>query len=216
MESHSMSFAPETRPSLIARLQTGADDSAWDEFVAIYRPVIVRLAAKLGLQHSDAEDVAQGVLLSVSNRIAEWKFDPQQARFRTWLQRIVRNSTINALVRRPADRGAGGTTAFQSLNGVPNNPENLSAQLEIEWRREAFRWASDEVRNDVHPATWEAFWLTAVEGIEVSEVAKRAQKTIGAVYVARCRVMQKVQAKIRELTGEDAPEDPLPDERPSP
>lgn len=194
-----MSYDPETRPSLIARLQNGVDDSAWEEFVAIYRPVIVRLATRKGLQHSDAEDVAQGVLLSVANSIAQWKFDPDRAKFRTWLQRIVRNSTINALVRRPADQSSGGTTAVHSLSSIASDQEELSEQLEIEWKREAFRWASNEIRNEIHPATWEAFWLTAVEGLEAEEVAQRTNKSVGAVYVARCRVMQKIQAKIQEF-----------------
>lgn len=199
-----MSHPPETRPSLITRLQAGADDAAWEEFVALYRPVIIRLAMRQGLQHSDAEDVAQGVLVSVANRVAQWKMDPERARFRTWLRRIVRNATINALERRPADRGIGGTTAVQSLGNVASDHESLTEQLEIEWRREAFRWASDEVRNEVEPSTWDAFWLSAVEGVEPSEVAARTRKSTGAVYVARCRVMQRIQKKIEELVGDES------------
>lgn len=202
-----MPHAPETRPSLIARLQTGVDDAAWDEFVAIYRPVIVRLATRQGVQHQDAEDVAQSVLLSVANSIAGWKVDPQRAKFRTWLQRIARNATINAIVRRPSDRPAGGTTAVQALGAIASSHDELSAQFELEWRREAFRWASEEVRNELHPATWDAFWLTAVEGLDAAEVARRTEKTVGAVYIARCRVMQKIQAKIQELVESDSADD---------
>jgi RNA polymerase sigma-70 factor (ECF subfamily) len=201
-----MSHDPETRPSLIARLQSGADDAAWDEFVAIYRPVIVRLAVKRGLQHPDAEDVAQSVLLSVSKRIAQWNIDPQRAKFRTWLRRIARNAAINAITRRPADRAAGGTTAIQLLNATADRAESISAEFDTEWRREAFRWASDEVRNEVHPTTWDAFWLTAVQGVDATQVASQLGKSVGAIYVARCRVMQKIQTRIQELTGgEESP-----------
>jgi hypothetical protein len=35
----------ETRLSLIVRLKNRADQAAWQEFVEIYRPVIVRMAA---------------------------------------------------------------------------------------------------------------------------------------------------------------------------
>ena len=199
-----MLHEPETRPTLIARLQGGVDAEAWEEFVAIYRPVIVRLAMLRGLQHPDAEDVAQGVLLAVSKGIGTWKLDPERARFRTWLRRVVRNATINAIMRRPADRARGGTTAVHSMSMVAANEGDASAEFEAEWRRAAFRWASDEVRNELHPATWDAFWMTAVEGLDAREVARRTGRTVGAVYVARCRVMQKIQAKIRELVGPDS------------
>jgi RNA polymerase sigma factor (sigma-70 family) len=198
-----MPHEPETRPSLIVRLQSDVDPSAWEEFVAIYRPMIVRLATRRGLQHSDAEDIAQGVLLSVSTSIVRWKLDPEKARFRTWLQQIVRNATINAIVRHPVDRALGGTTALHSLSAIAADEGEISSQFEIEWKREAFRWASDEVRNELHPTTWDAFWMTAVEGLSASEVASRTGRSIGAVYVARCRVMQKIQAKIQQLLGPD-------------
>jgi len=207
-----MTQNPNTRPSLILRLQNGGDASAWDEFVAIYRPIILRLAEKSGLQLFDAEDVAQKVLLSVSQRISEWKFDPERARFRTWLARVVRNSTINAIVRRPIDRAIGGTTCVRSLNDVECHRDDVSAQLDFDWRLESFRWAATQVKQEVHPATWDAFWLTAVERIDPAEVAREIGKSVGAVYVARSRVMQKIQSRLRELDGTEAAETESPSE----
>ena len=148
-----MPYEPETRPSLIVRLQSDVDPAAWEEFVAIYRPMIVRLATRRGMQHSDAEDVAQGVLLSVSRSIVRWKLDPEKARFRTWLQQIVRNATFIAIVRHPVDRALGGTMGLHSLSAIAADEGDISPQFEFEWRREVFRWASDEVRNELHPAT---------------------------------------------------------------
>lgn len=94
--SVTMSLMPETRATLIHRLQTGTDQAAWSEFVEIYRPAIVRTYLLKRLQAADADDVAQKVLVAVSRNIGKWKQDPQRARFRTWLQRVVRNATINA------------------------------------------------------------------------------------------------------------------------
>ena len=57
-----MKEAPETRHSLLLRLQTTCDQQAWDEFVAIYEPLVYRLARAKGLQHADALDLSQEVL----------------------------------------------------------------------------------------------------------------------------------------------------------
>ncbi len=44
-----MALLPETRESLLIRLADAADAAAWDEFVAIYRPMILRLGLRKGL-----------------------------------------------------------------------------------------------------------------------------------------------------------------------
>ncbi len=39
-----MNSTPETRPSLLIHVRDPADQVAWDEFVKIYWPLILRLA----------------------------------------------------------------------------------------------------------------------------------------------------------------------------
>lgn len=207
-----MSEAPETSPSLLFRLKEGDDEAAWEEFVAIYRPVIVRLAMLKGLQHCDAEDLAQQVLISVSKSIPKWEQDAHRARFRTWLQKVVRNATLNALTRTASERAVGGTSVMSLLNSQPAHSHEDSALFDLEWRREAFRWAADQVREEFQPATWEAFWLTAVEGLTAQEAAERVKKSAGAVYVARSRVMQRIQSVLSEMTQSENPNEKLSEE----
>lgn len=55
---------PDTRHSLLMRLTDASDVSAWDEFVAIYEPLVYRLARRKGLQDADAQEVVQEVMRS--------------------------------------------------------------------------------------------------------------------------------------------------------
>ncbi len=192
-----MSLSPDTRMTLILRLQQGGDAADWEEFVAIYRPVIIRLTLRKGLQLADAEDLAQHVLLAVSRNISEWKHDPARARFRTWLQTVIRNATLNALTRKPRDQSAGGTTALHLLNQQSDQADSL--YFDAEWQRETLRWAAAQVRSEFEPATWEAFWETAIEGVSANETAQKTGKTVGAVYIARTRVMQRIKQKVAEV-----------------
>lgn len=201
-----MAAGPETQVSLILRLGDSQDAAAWDEFVAIYRPVIVRLALAHGLQNPDADDLAQQVLFSVARRVPDWEADPQRAKFRTWLCRVVRNAALNALSRRKPDRAAGGTTALTLINGKAASDCDDAELLELEWRRQAFRWIADQIRDEFQPQTWEAFWLTAVDGLSAAEAAKQTGKSIGAVYVARSRIMARFQEQVRTLSGEESAE----------
>jgi|688.fasta_scaffold563197_1 RNA polymerase sigma-70 factor (ECF subfamily) len=188
---------PETRHSLIQRLQDGGDDAAWEEFSSIYRPIIVRIALRKQLQFDDAEDLAQQVLLLVLKNIGKWKTDPARARFRTWLQIVVRNATMNALSRRPKDQASGGTTSLEQLHQRPDKADSL--WFDLEWQRETLRWVAQQVRGEFEPATWTAFWDTAIEQLSAQEVAERIGKSVGAVYIARSRVMQRIKQRTAEL-----------------
>ncbi|MBI3860322.1 MAG: sigma-70 family RNA polymerase sigma factor [Planctomycetia bacterium] len=192
-----MSVSPETRPSLIVRLKDRADDDAWFEFTEIYRPVIYRLACRRGMQHADADDLVQQVLSSVARVIDRWEEDPQRARFRTWLARVANNAIVNALTRRAGDRGTGDSELHDLLDLQPAEGPG-SDLIRVEHRREVFRWAARQVRPEFQAETWDAFWLTAVEGREVDEVAGELKRSRGSIYAARSRVMRRLREKVAE------------------
>ena len=197
-----VSPSPETRASLLIRLKDREDQAAWSEFVEIYQPVIRRLALRKGMQTADAEDVTQRVLLSVSRAIPRWEIDPQRGRFRTWLHRVTQNAILNALSRGPRDRGTGDSDFLRQLeqHAERNGPD--SDLLRLEFRREQFRWAARQIQEEFQSATWDAFWLTSVEGVSPEEAAERLKKGVGSIYAARSRVMRRLKEKLSEFEDE--------------
>ena len=189
---------PETRQSLLVRMRRLDNDEAWGEFVAIYRPVVYRLARKQGLQDADAEDLAQRVVIAVRTAIGNWDDDPAKGRFRSWLTKIAQNAIINAVTRRPPDRAIGGTSVRELLEKQPKPDHHAQEILRQEYRRSLFRWAAERVRREFGDGSWDAFWLTAVEGMKVEEAAHTLKKTMGAVYAARSRVMRRLKEEIEQ------------------
>jgi RNA polymerase sigma-70 factor (ECF subfamily) len=54
----------------------------------------------------------------------------------------------------------------------------------------------------VEPASWQAFWRTAVDGCPGADVAQELGMTIGAVYTARSRVLERIRKQIQQLENE--------------
>jgi RNA polymerase sigma factor (sigma-70 family) len=199
---------PNTRASLIVRLSNPGDIEAWQQFVEIYLPLLYRLARRKGLQHVDAEELAQEVLLAVSRAVHRWDPDPQRGRFRDWLFRIARNLILNFLTRNK-NHGVclGDTDIRQLLDQQVHVDAQQSALFRTEYRHELFRWAAEKVRATVTTTTWDAFWKTAVDSRPVAEVALELNINIGAVYIARSRVMAKLRKLATKCRDQDTPRD---------
>ena len=190
---------PETRDSLLVQVRDPANREAWEQFADIYRPIIWRIAVARGFQDADAHDLAQQVLISVAAAIGRWEKNNEQTRFRNWLSRVTKNAILNALMRQPDDRASGGSSARIVLDEVVQRDQAAEELLKVEYRREIYLRAAEQVRVDVADKTWQAFELSVVDGIDIATVAKRLGSSPGAVYSARSRVMYRLRQAIHEF-----------------
>jgi RNA polymerase sigma factor (sigma-70 family) len=194
---------PDTRPSLLLRVRDANDGDAWDEFAAIYRPVILRLAKIKGMQDADADDLAQQVLLAVSHAVERWEPDASRGRFRTWLHTVANNAILNALTRGIRDRAAADESIDALLQQRPDRDGPDSDLLRTEYRREIFSRAAQQIRTEFTDDTWNSFWLTAVDGVDVDVAAIQLGRTRGSVYASRSRVMKRLKEKVEALDVEE-------------
>ncbi len=190
---------PDTRISLILRLPRSADEAAWREFVELYEPLILRFARRRGLQDADAQDLVQRVFTSVAGAVDRWQPDAARGKFRAWLFRIARNHLINQATLRRRERPVGGSTQIRRLQSEIDERGFDSGDVEIEYRRAVFESAAARVKRLVQPATWSAFWETMVVGRACEAVAEELQMSVGAIYVARSRVVARMRAVAEEL-----------------
>jgi RNA polymerase sigma-70 factor, ECF subfamily len=190
-----MSQSPVTRPSLLLRLKNVGDVQAWAEFDRMYRPLLVRVALKRGLQLADADEVAQDVVLAVLDAIATYVPSQRPGAFRKWLQTIATRKAIDRLTRESKHRGLGGLQPNDRLSDLPASiGDAIDRELQLQLRRQLFIEAAEIIRSRCDEPTWQAFWRTAIELKPAAQVASELKLSIGAIYVARSRI----QARIRE------------------
>jgi RNA polymerase sigma factor (sigma-70 family) len=185
---------PRTCASLLGRLaRVPADPAAWEEFTQHYGRKVYRWCRRWNVQPADAEDVTQTVLMEVARQINRFSYDPTQS-FRAWLKTLTHHTWCDWL---EASRRAG-TPAVEQLATLESR-DDLLQQLEQEHRRQVLEEAAVRVRLRVDPRTWEAFSAVAIEGLSGAEAAARLGLSVGAVYVARCKIQKWLRDEARKL-----------------
>ena len=195
--------SPLTRASLLVQLRDGGNHQAWQEFVSLYGPVVYGFARKRGLQDADAADLMQDVLRSVAGAMGRLEYDRSQGTFRGWLFTITRNKVFNFLsARRIRPQASGDSGTSRRLAEEPD-PIDGAATWELEYQRRLASLAMDRIRGEFQEKTWQAFWLTAVEGVTANEAARQVELSPGAVYVAKSRVLARLKAEVQTLQSEE-------------
>jgi RNA polymerase sigma factor (sigma-70 family) len=195
-----MGDSPTTRSSLLVRIRNGQDHEAWNRFVDVYGPPIYGFARKYGFQDADAADLMQEVLRAVAGAAERLEYDPQRGSFRGWLFTVVRNKIRNFLASPGREiRGTGGTDAQALLAELPARANEHQKQWDLEYDQRLFTWAAEQVRREFEEKTWKAFWQTAVEGKNAKQVSQHLEISVGAVYIAKSRVLSRLKEQIKEL-----------------
>lgn len=196
--------AARTSPSLLGRLrQENKDEMAWSEFVRRYGVQILQWCRKWNLQEADAQDVTQTVLVKLADKMRTFTYDPSRS-FRAYLKTLTNYALCDFLEsRKRRGAAAGGSVAFEILQTVEAR-DDLVQQLNAAFDQELLEEAMERVQARVEPHTWEAFRLTAIDGLSGAAVAKQLSMKVATVFKARSKVQQMLQEEVRKLEELDA------------
>jgi RNA polymerase sigma-70 factor (ECF subfamily) len=178
-----------TDEHLVAR-SAGGDRTAFDELVVRHGPYALRVAARLLRDTALAEDVAQEAFVRCWSQIH--RFDSRQARFTTWLYRIVVNLCIDNKRRRepeplPADFDVmdAGATAEEMMESNERATVLAQALKDLPLRQRA------------------ALTLIYDEGLSGAEAARVLGSSVKAVERLLARARSYLRAR---LTSSHFPE----------
>ena len=195
-ENELVDCGSDTSPSLLDRVRAN-DDVAWRRFVRLYSPLVYTWAKRCGLKNQDAADVLQDVFHAVARSLGQFRRDPATGGFRGWLWVITRNKVRDHYRARVAEP-VGGTDMQQRLQEVPQvEPADWSESGDCS-RASLVSRATQIIRDDFEPHTWQAFWRLAVDNHPAKDIATDLGMTVDAVYQAKARVLKRLR---EELNG---------------
>lgn len=193
--------ANHTRASLLSRVRDGADPKAWGEFESRYRELLYRYCRRRGLQHADAEDCAQAVLVNMVRSMPRFVYDPKRGRFRDYLHRCAKNLIVR-MNQRPAGAAARLELDVDTLMESNNIADEHEQTWEDEWVAHHMRRAFDVVRAQVEVRSLQIF-EACLAGLETADVAREFGVTVDAVHKTKQRVRDKLQAQIAMQIAEE-------------
>jgi RNA polymerase sigma-70 factor (ECF subfamily) len=195
-----MADPPTTQPSLLVRVRDAGDQAAWRQFVELYAPLVYRCARRRGLQDADAADVTQEVLRAVARAIKHLEYDPQRGSFRGWLFTVVRSKLLDFHAARLRQVQRNGEPGAQDLLAEqPARDEDQAGWWDREYEQRLLAWAMEQVRGGFEPSSWQAFRMTALEGKSARDAAEMLGLSVGAVYIARSRILARLREQIRQV-----------------
>ena len=183
----------QTPASLLERMRTRGDDESWSRFVELYGPLVYRWLREFQLQHADACDLGQEVLLTVSREMPNFQYDPSRGSFRGWLRTVLTNQ-LRGFWRKRRRLPATADSEWQSRLSELEDPASESARR---WDNEHDSHVINRVlailKSDFEPTTWQAFWHVVVDGEKPAAVAQRLGVSVNAVRLAKVRVLRRLR-----------------------
>jgi RNA polymerase sigma-70 factor (ECF subfamily) len=183
----------ETSLSMLGRFADNPTDADWQRLNDLYRPLLCAWAKRAGIPASDADDVAQDVLLVVSCKIGE--FDRQrEGSFRAWLRTILTNKVRDYFSKQNHLPTATGDSDFLRRLDELKSPESaLSKLFDREHDEHVVKTLLARVQGVFTPKTWQAFHRDVIEGEPAKQVAETLGVTLNCVLLAKSHVLKRLR-----------------------
>lgn len=201
-----MSDAWLTRASLLARAKDQSDEFAWDEFVSYYEGFIVLVLRKIGMKTSHHDDIVQEILLNLWKGLSKFKVDSDRARFRTWLNTVIKNTAFTYYNKnKNHDSKVFSMNTEQGEMPLESFSEsNIDSMIEREWEAYICNLAMKNVRPLFSERALKIFDLF-ISGVSIDDISKRFDIKENSVYKIKNRVRIRLKEEAKQICSQLEP-----------
>lgn len=187
-----------TRQTLLMRVKNQDDEHAWGEFVSYYQSFIEVILKYLKVSPNDQDDLTQDILLKVWKSLEKLNYDSERARFRTWMNKVIRNAVIDfqrAKSRRISEVDS--DTGIDTEN-FPLQENEFTKIIDKEWRAHITNLALKNIRPTFSGNAMSVFDMFLDE-VPTKDIAAKLAIADATVYKLRSRVEEKLIKEIKRL-----------------
>ena len=192
-----MSLFPPTSLTLLHKLAvevTGGNEASWVRFFDLYTPAIRRFVEWNDHVH-DPDDVVQEVYLKLVEIIRAGKYNPDKARFRTFLALLIRRQLIT-LYRQDQARHVADRCSIDDLTEELSVPSDQREKIDLDWAKAKHEAAVEHVLTKVamKAQSRDIYRAYVIEERSVEDVAAAFGVTPDIIYKVKNRVNKMIEA----------------------
>lgn len=189
--------AESTTSTLLSALRDPVNQSAWARIDGHYRPIVERVARRVGLSDSDASDAAQETMLTVMRDFRAGRYAPERGRLRSWILAIARFRIADAQRLQGGRRAERGDSVLATLPAACA----LDEVWDDEHRKTVFALAINELRasSRFSERTLAVYERLALGLQPVREIAVEFGIAEQDVYEAKARITGKLREIIAQF-----------------
>ena len=192
-----MSLFPPTSLTLLHKLAvevTGGNEASWVRFFELYTPAIRRFVEWNDHVH-DPDDVVQEVYLKLVEIIRAGEYNPDKARFRTFLALLIRRQLIT-LYRQDQARHVADRCSIDDLTEELSVPSDQREKIDLDWAKAKHEAAVEHVLTKVamKAQSRDIYRAYVIEERPVEDVAATFGVTPDIIYKVKNRVNKMIAA----------------------
>ena len=202
-----MSLFPPPSLTLLHKLAvevTGGNEASWVRFFDLYTPAIRRFVEWNDHVH-DPDDVVQEVYLKLVEIIRAGKYNPDKARFRTFLALLIRRQLIT-LYRQDQARHVADRCSIDDLTEELSVPSDQREKIDLDWAKAKHEAAVEHVLTKVamKAQSRDIYRAYVIEERSVEDVAATFGVTPDIIYKVKNRVNKMIEAVELEYAEEES------------
>ena len=202
-----MSLFPPTSLTLLRKLAvevTGGNEASWVRFFDLYTPAIRRFVEWNDHVH-DPDDVVQEVYLKLVEIIRAGKYNPDKARFRTFLALLIRRQLIT-LYRQDQARHVVDRCSIDDLTEELSVPSDQREKIDLDWAKAKHEAAVEHVLTKVamKAQSRDIYRAYVIAERSVEDVAATFGVTPDIIYKVKNRVNKMIEAVELEYAEEES------------
>ena len=187
-----------TKQTLIKRVKEAPPDdkAVWEEFNSFYESFIVMLLRKWNCVPEEREDLKQEILLKIWKGIPKYEYREGQAKFRTWLGTLIKNTMLSYMDKR--NRREPNKLELNEIVYLPDDKSSLEQVIEEEWSAHIMSMAIENVKEHFSGQAIEVFQMS-LDGKTIAEISKALGIVETSAYTLRSRFKARLKKEFQRL-----------------
>ncbi|MDD7987187.1 sigma-70 family RNA polymerase sigma factor [Lentisphaera marina] len=192
----------QTRHTLLQKICDRHDDKAWEDFVYYYEKYIYLICRRTNLDHHEAQELVQQVMVKLWKKLPEFKVD-QNKRFRSWLCQVTRNTVMDhfRVIQRRENRLEKAYDSEHWAYYREDSEPEFEALAEREWENYLVNMALQNLKTKVSEKMSNVF-LELQKGKTHKVISEEMGLQLNSVYVYQKRMTAKLKEEVNRLSQE--------------